>query len=119
MLRRAGRGEYWRGRGLYATSVSDILKVVAYRRCAVACVEIYTKSLCPYCARAKALLKAKGAAFEEYDISMGGAGRTRMIERSGGGTTVPQIFIDDRAIGGSDDLAALDRSGRLDALLAA
>ena len=82
-------------------------------------VEIYTKFLCPYCARAIALLKAKGVAFDEIDISMGGAGRTRMIERSGGRTTVPQIFIDDRAIGGSDDLAALDRNGGLDPLLAA
>lgn len=82
-------------------------------------VEIYTKFLCPYCARAIALLKAKGARFEEIDISMGGPDRTRMIERSGGRTTVPQIFIDDRAIGGSDDLAALDRRGGLDPLLAA
>ncbi len=82
-------------------------------------VEIYTKFLCPYCARAKALLKAKGAQFEEHDISMGGPDRTRMIERAGGRTTVPQIFIDDRAIGGSDDLDALDRRGELDALLAA
>lgn len=82
-------------------------------------VEIYTKFLCPYCARAKALLKAKGATFEEHDISMGGSDRTRMIERAGGRTTVPQIFIDGRAIGGSDDLAALDHSGGLDPLLAA
>ncbi len=82
-------------------------------------VEMYTKFLCPYCARAMALLESKGVSVEEHDISMGGPGRTRMIERSGGRTTVPQIFIDDRAIGGSDDLAALDRRGELDALLAA
>ncbi len=82
-------------------------------------VEIYTKFLCPYCARAKALLEAKGTKFEEHDISMGGPDRTRMIERAGGRTTVPQIFIDDRAIGGSDDLDALDRRGELDTLLAA
>ena len=82
-------------------------------------VEIYTKFLCPYCARAKALLKAKGVAVEEYDITMGGPKRAEMIERAGGRTTVPQVFIDGRAIGGSDDLAALDRSGGLDPLLAA
>lgn len=81
-------------------------------------VEIYTKFLCPYCTRAKSLLKAKGVAFEEHDISMGGRGRTEMLERSGGRTTVPQIFIDGRHIGGSDDLAALDRAGGLDPLLA-
>ena len=82
-------------------------------------VEIYTKFLCPYCLRAKSLLKAKGVTIEEHDISMGGAERTRMIERAGGRTTVPQIFIDGRAIGGSDDLDALDRRGELDPLLAA
>jgi len=81
-------------------------------------VEIYTKFLCPYCTRAKALLKAKGARVEEHDISMGGPGRTEMLERSGGRTTVPQVFIDGRHIGGSDDLAALDLSGGLDPLLA-
>jgi glutaredoxin 3 len=81
-------------------------------------VEIYTKFLCPYCSRAKALLKDKGAAFDEYDITMGGPQRAEMLERSGGRTTVPQIFIDGRHIGGSDDLAALDRSGGLDPLLA-
>ena len=82
-------------------------------------VEIYTKFLCPFCTRAKKLLETKGAAFEEYDISMGGPKRAEMIERSGGRTTVPQIFIDDRHIGGSDDLAALDRAGGLDPLLQA
>lgn len=82
-------------------------------------VEMYTKFMCPYCARAKALLAAKGVAVEEIDISMGGVDRSRMIERSGGRTTVPQIFIDGRAIGGSDDLAVLDRRGALDPLLAA
>ncbi len=82
-------------------------------------VEIYTKFLCPYCTRAKSLLKAKGVDFEEHDISMGGPGRSEMLERSGGSTTVPQVFIDGRHIGGSDDLAALDRAGGLDPLLAA
>jgi glutaredoxin 3 len=82
-------------------------------------VEIYTKFLCPYCARAKKLLAGKGVDFVEYDITMGGPKRAEMMQRSNGGSTVPQIFIDDRPIGGSDDLAELDRSGKLDPLLAA
>ena len=82
-------------------------------------IEIYTKFLCPYCARAMALLGKKGAGFDEHDISAGGPLRAEMIERSGGRQTVPQIFIDGRHIGGSDDLAALDRAGGLDPLLAA
>ena len=81
-------------------------------------IEIYTKFFCGYCARAKALLDSKGAAFEEYDITMGGEKRAEMLDRAPGSMTVPQIFIDDRHIGGSDDLAALDRAGTLDALLA-
>ncbi|MBY8827825.1 glutaredoxin 3 [Hephaestia mangrovi] len=81
-------------------------------------VEIYTKAFCGYCHRAKALLEGKQAAFEEYDITMGGPKRAEMIDRAGGRTTVPQIFIDGAHIGGSDELAALDRGGRLDALLA-
>jgi glutaredoxin 3 len=81
-------------------------------------VEIYTKFLCPYCSRAKSLLKGKGVDVEEIDITMGGADRTRMLERAAGRTTVPQVFIDGRHIGGSDDLAALDRAGGLDPLLA-
>lgn len=82
-------------------------------------VEIYTKFLCPYCSRAKSLLQSKGVEFAEYDISMGGPQREEMLARSNGRTTVPQIFIDGRHIGGSDDLAALDRAGGLDPLLAA
>jgi glutaredoxin 3 len=81
-------------------------------------VEIYTKQLCPYCTRAKSLLGRKGVSFEEIDISMGGPKRTEMIERAGGRTTVPQVFINGTHIGGSDDLAALDRSGQLDPMLA-
>lgn len=80
-------------------------------------VEIYTKLYCGYCYRAKALLQAKGVAFEEYDITLGGPRRDEMIERNPAARTVPQIFIDGRAIGGSDDLAALDEAGGLDALL--
>ncbi|HWW63650.1 MAG TPA: glutaredoxin 3 [Sphingomonadaceae bacterium] len=81
-------------------------------------VEIYTKLLCPYCQRAKKLLAGKGVEYEEYDITMGGPKRAEMLSRSHGGTTVPQIFINDRHVGGSDDLAALEREGKLDALLA-
>ena len=82
-------------------------------------VEIYTKFGCPYCYRATRLLNAKGAAFEEHDITMGGPQRAEMIQRANGRTTVPQIFINGRHIGGSDDLAALDAQGGLDPLLQA
>ena len=81
-------------------------------------VEIYTKFTCGFCHRAKSLLSGKGVAFEEYDIAMGGPKREEMLERSGGGSTVPQIFIGGEHIGGSDDLAALERAGKLDAMLA-
>ena len=80
-------------------------------------VEIYTKFFCPYCARAKRLLEDKGVAFEEFEISGGGEKREEMIQRAGGRTTVPQIFIGGQHIGGSDDLAALEKGGKLDALL--
>lgn len=82
-------------------------------------IEIYTKAFCPYCVRAKRLLAAKGAAFEEYDITLGGPKRQEMIQRANGRTTVPQIFIDDRHVGGCDDMMDLERDGRLDPLLAA
>jgi glutaredoxin 3 len=82
-------------------------------------VKVYTKHFCPYCYRAIALLTRKGVAIDETDVTMGGDGRTEMVARSNGRTTVPQIFIGDRHIGGFDDLAALDRIGELDALLAA
>lgn len=80
-------------------------------------VEIYTKMFCPYCTRAKSLLSAKGVKYEEYDITLGGSKRDEMLSRANGGYTVPQIFIGDRHVGGSDDLAALEASGRLDPLL--
>ena len=83
----------------------------------MATVEIYTKMFCPYCVRAKNLLTSKGVTFEEFDITMGGAKRTEMLGRSNGGTTVPQIFIDGTHVGGSDDLAALERAGKLNPLL--
>jgi len=82
-------------------------------------VEIYTKMMCPYCSRAKKILSSKGVEFEEYDITMGGPKRAEMLERANGRNTVPQIFIDDRHIGGCDDLVALDGAGKLDPLLAA
>jgi glutaredoxin 3 len=82
-------------------------------------VEIFTKAFCPYCSRAKHLLDAKGADYEEIDLTMGGPRRAEMIERAGGRTTVPQVFIDGKHIGGSDDLAALEGRGGLDPLLAA
>ena len=80
-------------------------------------VEIYTKMFCPYCTRAKRLLSDKGVAFEEYDITLGGAKRDEMLGRANGRFTVPQIFINDHHVGGSDDLYALEASGRLDPLL--
>ena len=82
-------------------------------------VEIYTKAWCPYCSRAMALLGSKGVEPQEVDITMGGPQRAEMIDRSSGRTTVPQIFIDGRHVGGFDDLAALDRQGKLDPLLTA
>lgn len=82
-------------------------------------VEIYVQDFCPYCARAKALLERKGVAYEEIHAPHGSAARAEAIARSGGRTTVPQIFINGQPVGGSDDLQALDRAGRLDALLAA
>ncbi len=81
-------------------------------------IEIYTKAFCPYCARAITLLRGKGVAIEEHDITMGGPMRLEMLERANGGTTVPQIFIAGVHVGGSDDLAMLDRQGKLDALIA-
>ncbi len=71
---------------------------------------------CPYCERARRLLAAKGVQFEEIDVDS--AGRTEMIQRSGGARTVPQIFIGETHVGGSDDLQELEADGRLDALLA-
>ncbi len=80
-------------------------------------VEIYTRMMCGYCTRSKQLLDAKGVGYIEYDVTMGGADKRTMLERKPDARTVPQIFINDVAIGGSDDLAALERDGKLDALL--
>lgn len=81
-------------------------------------VDIYTTFTCPFCYRAKRLLDSKGVKYNEFDITMGGSKRQEMLSRAPGARTVPQIFIGDRHVGGSDELAALDRGGRLDALLA-
>ena len=81
-------------------------------------VEIYTTRFCPYCVSAKALLKRKGVDFTEIDLAGNWERRDEMIERAGGRTTVPQIFVGKVHVGGSDDLHALERAGKLDALLA-
>ncbi len=80
-------------------------------------IEIYTTPFCGYCARAKGLLDSKGAQYDEMDVMMDDKKRTEMRERSRR-STVPQIFINGQHIGGSDDLAALEQAGKLDALLA-
>ncbi len=80
-------------------------------------VEIYTTEFCGYCTRAKSLLASKGVAFEEYKAGGDAEKKREMIQRSGG-YTFPQVFINGRHVGGSDDIHDLDRQGRLDALLA-
>ncbi|NQW54509.1 MAG: glutaredoxin 3 [Rhodospirillales bacterium] len=80
-------------------------------------IEIYTTPFCGYCARAKSLLDQKGAAYEETDVMMDDKKRTEMRARANR-TSVPQIFINGQHIGGSDELAALERAGKLDTLLA-
>ncbi len=81
-------------------------------------VKIYTTLFCPFCWRAKALLKEKGIDFEEIDVTLNPGARRRMIELAEGRHTVPQIFIDGRPIGGSDELETLEAAGELDAALA-
>jgi len=82
-------------------------------------VEIYTKTFCPYCWRAKLLLESKGVEYKEIGVDFGGELREVMIQRAKGRTTVPQIFIGEHHVGGCDDLVELDREGKLDQLLAA
>ncbi len=81
-------------------------------------VVLYTTRFCPYCHAAKQLLQAKGVAYEDIDASSP-AVRREMMERAGGRHTVPQIFIGDTHVGGCDELHAMERAGKLDALLAA
>ena len=82
-------------------------------------VEIYTKTFCSYCWRAKMLLESKGVTFNEISVDFGGELRQQMIQRAEGRTTVPQIFIGETHVGGCDELVALEQAGRLDALIAA
>ena len=82
-------------------------------------VEIYTKTTCPYCWRAKHLLTTKGVTYREIVVDFGGPEKQVMVQRAKGRMTVPQIFIGDRHVGGCDDLMALERSGKLDELIAA
>jgi glutaredoxin 3 len=82
-------------------------------------VELYSWQTCPYCIRAKVLLRWKGVNFIDYKIDGNGAARVKMAERANGRRTVPQIFINDQHIGGCDDLYALDLKGELDPLLQA
>jgi glutaredoxin 3 len=81
-------------------------------------VEIYSKTFCPYCWRAKHLLDSKRVEYKEIAVDFGGEARRQMIERANGRTTVPQIFIGGEHIGGCDDLVALERAGKLDELIA-
>ena len=80
-------------------------------------VEIYTSIMCPHCSRAVGLLQSKDVNFEQIDVSMNSTLRQSMRVRAGGHTSVPQIFIDNKHIGGCDDLMALDFAGRLDPML--
>jgi glutaredoxin 3 len=82
-------------------------------------VEIYTKTFCGFCWRAKHLLDGKGIEYREISVDFGGEVKDQMIARANGRTTVPQIFIDDRHIGGCSELVALEQDGKLDELLAA
>ena len=81
-------------------------------------IEVYSTVSCPYCVRAKALLDAKDLDYKEIDVTGDDAAREALVKKAGGRRTVPQIFIDDRGVGGYDDLRALEESGELDKLLA-
>lgn len=81
-------------------------------------VTIYTRPMCGFCVRAVSLLKKKGVAFNEIDAGFDQARRAEMVQRANGANTFPQIFVDDMHIGGCDDMMALERAGKLDALLA-
>ena len=80
-------------------------------------ITMYARSWCPYCRAAKELLDSKGVPYNEIDIESAGGARQEMIQKAGGRTSVPQIFIDGRHVGGCDDLYALDGRGELDKLL--
>ena len=80
-------------------------------------IEIYSGDFCPYCIRAKSLLKKKGLAFTEYNVQREPERRSEMLERTAGARTIPQIFINDRYVGGCDELYALEKKGELDSWL--
>ena len=80
-------------------------------------VTIYTRAFCPYCSRAVSLLKSKGADFDEIDAGMDPDKKAEMVQRANGARTFPQIFIGDKHIGGCDEMMALERAGKLDAML--
>ncbi|MDG1408210.1 MAG: glutaredoxin 3 [Octadecabacter sp.] len=80
-------------------------------------VELYTTQICGFCHAAKRLLTSKGVSFSEIDVMADPARRAEMMQRANGGRTVPQIFIGETHVGGNDDLQALERAGKLDALL--
>ena len=80
-------------------------------------VEVYTTTYCPFCTRAKSLLKSKGVNFEEIDVTEDAELRQKMVEMSGGRRSVPEIFIDGKIVGGYDELKALDDAGTLDSML--
>ncbi len=82
-------------------------------------VEIYTRPLCGFCSAAKRLLKSKGVSFVEVDVWKDPNRKSEMIQRSNGGRTFPQIFIDEKHVGGCDELMMLERAGKLDSMLAA
>ena len=106
-------------RRLSASRRPDAAAPAAPGTAGTATVTIYTTMFCPYCVRAKRLLGRKGVAFEEIAVDGDRDRRAEMIARAAGRRTVPQIFIDGRHVGGADDLADLERAGKLDALLAA
>ena len=85
----------------------------------MASVVIYTRQFCGYCSAAKKLLETKGVTYEEHDATYAPEVRQAMIQRTNGRSTFPQIFINDRHVGGCDDLHALERAGELDAMLTA
>lgn len=81
-------------------------------------VEVYTTNYCPYCVRAKQLLDVKDVTYSEIDVTGDDAARMALVQKSGGRKTVPQIFINDVAVGGYDDLRLLEEQGKLDTMLA-
>jgi glutaredoxin 3 len=102
----------WREAALPLTLMGRI-----FRRSLVKPVKIYTTNYCGYCVRAKDLLKRKGVAYEEVDVSGNDEMRAKLVEMSNGQRTVPQIFIGDTHVGGYSDLSQLDRAGKLDPML--